>query len=187
LDINPNENDSYVLHGVQDVVSVGEYGGIEYLALKLDPTTKSFSKEEKELVTVGLGVVEYLRDAAKNVEKIHELKDELKFQGESLTKVLGEKAEMRSKLDAALSALSQKPLTQEEEPKLKGTLVERLKPWFKWYQILTALGGYAVAPWILQYANIQVEYPITTYFAAFFAVLGFFIIPIGRKIFGRWL
>lgn len=187
LDVNPNENDSFILHGVQDVVSVGEYSGIEYLALKLDSETKQFTKDEKELASIGLGIVEYLRDAAKNVEKIHNLNEEIKFQKECYDKVWKQNGELRSENDGLKGAASIRPLTQEEGPKVKPTLVEKLKPWFKSYQLLTAIAGYLIAPWILTYSNVYLEYPLTTYFAAFMSVVGFFIIPIIRKIFGRWL
>jgi len=187
MDVDPNQNDSYIIHGVQDVISKGEYGGLQVLGLKIDPQTKSFSELEENLMEIGLDIVKYITNAAKNVEEIYELKDELKFTKESLKKGLDERAEMRSKLDRAMSALSQKPLTQSEEVKLKGTFVEKMKEWFRPIQLITALAAFLLAPYILTWMNVQVEYPITSYFAALVTILGFFIIPIGKKIFGRWL
>lgn len=187
MDVDPNQNDSYIIHGVQDAISVGEYGGLQFLGLKLNPETKSFSEDDKKLMRTGLEIVKYITDAAKNVEKIYELKDELKFTKESSKKGLEERAEMRSKLDRAMSALSQKPLTQSEEVKLKGTFVEKMKEWFRPIQLITALAAFLLAPYILTWTNVRVEYPITSYFAALVTILGFFSIPIGKKIFGRWL
>lgn len=187
MDVDPNQNDSYLIHGVQDAVSVGEYGGLQFLGLKINPETKAFSEDDKKLMRTGLEIIKYITNAAKNVEQIYELKDELKFTKETLKTTYEKIAEMRSKLDRAMSALNQKPLTQSEEVKLKGTFVEKMKEWFRPIQLATAFASFLLAPWILTWTNIQVEYPISAYFTALVTILGFFSIPIGKKIFGRWL
>jgi hypothetical protein len=52
---------------------------------------------------------------------------------------------------------------------------------------VTGLAGYLLAPYVIQLAGWQVVPPVTTYFAAGMTALGFFIIPLGKKLFGRWL
>jgi hypothetical protein len=184
--IDPDRKDSYILNDVEDVLYAGEWDGWNIYAVKLGTETIGFSDEEKKLVSNLAEGVKYLRDAAKNVEKIKAFKesyDDQVSENQKLVKALREK---ESKLDDALYALSQKPLTVEEVA-LKGGFREKIKEWFTWPQILTAVVGYLIAPYVLQFLQWDLQPPATTYFTAFITLIGFFFIPIARKLFGRWL
>jgi hypothetical protein len=186
-DSDPSQVGASIIHGVQDAMSVGKYAGFQILGLHLDPETKSFSEDEKKLMSVALDIVKYVRDAAKNTEQNFQLKEHVKFLEDSLDQSYRDMAQVRSKFDRSNSALSQKSLTQPEEVHLKGTFTEKVKQWFKPIQLLTALAGYLLAPYILIWTGLRLEYPVAVYFAAFTTVVGFFSIPIAKKIFGRWL
>lgn len=187
MDVDPTRNDAYIIHGVQDAISVGEWKGFKFLGLALNPGHTKLSPEEHTRFQLGVEAVKYLRDAAKNTLKIATLKDELEDTRSALEKTLKEKAEIRSKLDRALSALSQKTLTQPEEVKVKGAWRAKVKEWFNWPQFLTAAVAYLIAPHLLTWFNITLQPPGITYFVAFITIVGFFIIPVGKKMFGRWL
>lgn len=193
MDVDPDHNDSYIIHGAQDVVSAGEWNGFQFLAVKLDPETRSFNRAEDRVVEAGLGIVKYLKHAAKNVEKIHDLKEEVNYLKTDRDKARQEVAKVRSDLDRALSALSNKPLSVSDDVKVTGAWRSKAKEWF-WsspWQIATALAGYFSAPYIQSFLEtwqkIRLTPPTTTYFAAAVTVIGFFIIPVGKKLLGRWL
>lgn len=185
MDVNPNENDSYIIHDVKDVESVGDWNGKKFLGVKLNPETKKFSPEEKKWVNNSLEVVKYLRDAAKNVEKIHGLKEERDYYRDDRDKERIEKAKIRSERDRGVSALGQKPLTVPAEAKIPGGWKIKVKEWFSPVQLLTGALAYFSAPHLQIWLKLQLEPPFTTYFAALITVVGFFIIPIGKKLFGR--
>lgn len=196
FDVNPEDQKFmdvdkegvFHLHGIQDARSVGKWGDFEYFGLKLNPETLNFSKIEVDAIQVALMNTKFLSDAARNTGKISSLQEVIDSKERELTLERKEKAEMRSKLDRALSALSQRPLTQREEPQLKGGLRERLSKWgFTWWQLATAGLAYFIAPQIIKWSNVSFEEPELTYLVLGIALLGFFSIPIVRKVFGRWL
>jgi len=186
MDVDPKQNDSYIIHGVQDALSVGDFGGLKFIGVKLDPTSTCFSEKDEQALTTFLEASKYVRQAAANFNKIADLKRDRDDARETLEKELKEKGELRSKLDRASSALSIKPLTVENVA-VKGALQEKLKQWFTWPQLLTAAVGYLASPYIIKATAMTIEPPVTTYFAAFCAFVGFFIIPVGKRLFGRWL
>jgi len=129
----------------------------------------------------------YARDTAKNIEKIHDLKEERDYYREDRDRERSAKAKERSLKDRALSALGIHPLTVPSEVKVPGVWRSKVKEWFNWPQVLTAAIAYMLAPYIQSWLNLTLTPPTTTYFAALVTVIGFFIIPIGKKLFGRWL
>jgi len=186
MDVAKDRPNSFLIQGVQDVCSAGEWGGFKFFGVKLSKEVKPFSDEERKRFEAVLEVSMYVRDAAKNTGKIAHLKDELKDARIELERLWKDKAELRSKHDRSLHALSQKLLTQTET-ELKGAWRDKIKEWFTWPQLVTGLAGYLLAPYIIQFGGWQIVPPVTTYFAAGMAALGFFFIPIGKRLFGRWL
>lgn len=187
IDIDPNQNDSYIVHGVQDVMLGGESSKFQFLGVKLNPTAQSFTKDERKLMKLGLGTVKVLEDAAKNTEKIRNLKEERDYYEEQYHGQTQKTAGQRSRADRAESALGQKSLTVSEDVKVAGAWRAKAKEWLNWPQVLTAIIAYMLAPYIQGWLNLTLTPPTTTYFAAFVTVVGFFVIPIGKKMFGRWL
>lgn len=187
LAVDTRYRDGRILNGVQDVHGAGEWDGMEFYAVRLGSEPTLFSDEERKIVEVVSEGVKYLREAAKNTQKIAGMREENKDLKGSLDKTLKEKAEYRSKLDRALSALSQK-LLSTEGVEVKTGLIPKLKQWFTLPQCLTALIGYfIVVPVLIQVANLDLQPPATTYFAAVVTVICFFIIPLGKRVFSRWL
>jgi hypothetical protein len=186
MDAAKDRPNSFLIQGVQDVCSAGEWGGLKFFGVKLSKEVKVFTDGDRKRFSAVLDVCMYLRDAAKNTSKIAFLKEENKDQRTHIDIILKTLAEMRSKLDRASHALSQKPLTQIET-EIKGAWKDKIKEWFTWPQLVTGLAGYLLAPYIIQFAGWQVVPPVTTYFAAGMTALGFFIIPLGKRLFGRWL
>jgi len=180
------ERQGLLLHGVQDAHSEGVEGGFEFIGIKLNPELAEFNDVELERYQTAMQHIKYLKDAAMNKERIATLVDQLEAVERELAIERRDTAEIRSKYDRALNALDQKPLTVLEEPKLKPSIRELVKEWFSWPQIGVAAIAYLLAPNILTWAKIQLKEPDRTYAQLGIAVFGFFIIPIGRKIFGRW-
>jgi len=180
-----------LIHHVQDAWTVGEHNGFEFVKVKLDSTTHPFSKEEMDKADAQMITVKFLERAAKNTFKITELKEQLNYTETALETEREAKANMRSVLDRAASALGQKPLTQPEEVKLKGVWREKIKTWFTLPQFGTAIIGFLVAPQILtvisSYTGVMYEYPTSSIILAAITAFGFFSIPIFKKMFGRWL
>jgi len=176
-----------ILHGVQDAKPLGVFGKFSYVGITLNPEVKTFGETEEAEMDAVMENIMYLRDAAVNTEKIAGLQEEVGDKRRTLKTMQNELATMRSKLDRAVSALGQKPLTQREEPKLKGTVTQRLKEWFSPWQLFSGLAGYFVAPYIVQYAGWELLPPMTTYFTAFVTIVGFFAIPVLKRLLGRWL
>lgn len=189
LSIDP-QGAGMILHGVEDCKSVGKYDGFEYLAIKLNADVKEYSDKEAKEVEVALGNLMFLRDAAKNIEKISHLQEAFDDKDRAHKKTLEKLRETSSKLDRALSAAGIKPLTQREEAKLKGGVTEKVKQlfWSTPWQLATALAGFLLAPYLVVWFGIRLEPPINMQiFSGFMAAVGFFVIPIGKKIFARWL
>jgi|GEM_PF-3308346 len=197
FDVNPEDQKFmdvdkegvFHLHGVQDARSVGEWDGFEYIGLKLNPETQAFSELETKAMTTALLNVKFLRDAATNKEKEHHLEERLDDKTRAHELTLKDLAETNSKLDRCQNALARHPLTQAKELKVKGDIKETVKSlfWSTPWQLATALIGYFIAPHLITWLKLELYPPEITYFTAFITALGFFIIPIGKKLLGRWL
>jgi hypothetical protein len=187
MDADPDKEDTYRIHGIQDMCSLGEWKGRHVVALKLNPETRTFTDDERKWVKSVGAFVKYLEDAAKNKLKLRELEDERNYFKESNEKKGKRIAEMRSDLDRGKSALGQKPLTVPESVKVPGAWREKMKEWFSWPQLLVAAIAYLLSPYILTWTGWNLTPPSTTYFAAFVTVVGFFLLPLAKKVFGRWL
>jgi len=192
MDEDPDRNDSYILgHGIEDVLSAGEYAGMKFLAVKLSSESHRLVTEEAEELGTLLDVCKYLRDAAKNTGKIAALKEELTDQKEEKEKLQKALRETESKLDDAAYALTQKPLTVEQLA-IPGGLKEKIKQWFTWQQFIVALIGYfVISPTVLSWLSTAYGYsitpPTTTYVTTLITIVSFFTIPMFKKLFGRWL
>jgi hypothetical protein len=188
LAIDPDRSDGYILNGVEDVVGGVEWKGMDFFGVKLGAEVHGFSEEDKQLVDMIVEGCKYLRDTARNTDKIHLLKEELQGEREAKEKAQKQGAEMRSKLDAALYALEQKLLSVEKSELPLG-LKQVVKRWFgdpiQW--ILAGVGFFFVGPYLLQGLAWNWQPPMTTYFAAFVAFLLFFAPPVLKRLFGRWL
>ena len=188
LAIDPDRSDGYILNGVESVIGGVEWKGMRFFGVKLGSEVHDFSDEDKKVVDTIVEGAKYLRDAARNTDKIHLLKEELQGERETKEKAQKQTAELRSKLDAALYALDQKPLSIEKVELPLG-LKQTVKRWFgdpiQW--ILATVGFFFVGPYLLQGLAWNWQPPMTTYFAAFIAFLFFFAPPVLKRLFGRWL
>lgn len=194
LDVDPAQDDSYILgRGIQDAITVGEWNGFQFTGVKLDPSTKQLSSDERQKFEVVLEISKYVRDAARNTERIRYIRDERDDARLAFEKEVKDKAKIRSECDRAVSALGQKPLTQPEGVKVPGAWKAKVKEWFaNPWQIAVALLFYFVVSPLLQSSlcsqfGWDLQPPMSHVFGAFIAVVGFFAIPFARKIFGRWL
>ncbi len=186
MDVDTEGGGLYV-HGVQDAYTKGTEGGFEFIGVKLNEKLAEMNEEEQERYDTGLEFIKYLPDAARNLERlliVTEERDALKRQ---LWQEREDTAQVRSLCDRLASALDQKPLTVLEMPKVKTTISEIVKQWFSWKQLLVALAAYLLAPNILALLHVELKEPEHTYAILGVTVIGFFLIPIGRKIFSRWL
>lgn len=188
MDIDPTQNDAYVIHGVQDVVPAGEVGGVKFLGVSLDMTTTALDEKRLEEFKVIMEIASNLKDAATNTYKIQQLKQENDDLGGALNKELGEKAKIASELYRCKSALAKETLTPPPTVALPGALGQKLKSWFSWPQFLIAGIAYLMSGQIMVFAGLgYLEPPFTTVVSAFITLIGFFIMPIAKKLFGRWL
>lgn len=188
LAVDPDRSDGYILNGVEDVIDAGEWKGMCFYGVKLSSELNGFSDEDKRFVDTVVEGTKYLRDVARDTDKIHLLKDEVNSEREAKEKAQKQSAELRSKLDAATYALGQKPLSQEKVELPLG-VKEAVKHWFgNPMQWLLGFVGFAfVGPYLLQYLQYNWQPPMTTYFSAGVAVLFFFAPPVLKRLFGRWL
>lgn len=188
MDIDPTQNDAYVIHGVQDVVPAGEVGGVKFLGISLDTTTTALDEKRLLEFKVVMEVASNLKDAATNTYKIQQLKQENDDLRGALDKELGEKAKISSELYRAKSALAKETLTPPPTVALPGALGHKLKSWFTWPQFLIAGVAYLMSGQIMVFAGLgYLNPPYTTVLSAFITLVGFFILPVGKKLFGRWL
>ena len=188
MDIDPSQNDAYVIHGVQDIVPAGEVGGVKFLGISLDTTTTPLDENRLNEFKVVMEIASNLKDAAVNTYKIAQLKTELEDTKSALGKELGDKAKLSSELYRAKSALAKETLTPPPTVVLPGALGQKLKAWFTWPQFLIAAVAYLTSGQIMVFAGLgSLEPPLTTVVSAFITIIGFFVLPLGKKIFGRWL
>jgi len=188
MDIDPTQNDAYVIHGVQDVVPAGEVGGAKFLGISLDTSTTPLDEKRLDEFKTIMEMASNLKDAAINTYKIAQLKTELEDTRSALDKELNEKAKMSSTLYRCKSALSKETLTPPPTVALPGALGQKLKAWFTWPQFLIAAIAYLMSGQIMVFAGLgNLQPPLTTVVSAFITLIGFFILPFGKKIFGRWL
>ncbi len=179
------------VHGVKDCVSIGKSDGWEYIGVKLSKEGSSLLEAERKNFDTFLTIGRHLRLAAENIGVLHFLKDKVKVLDDLLMGEREKHAETRSKLDRALSALEQKPLSTTGEAKLPGGFGEKLKGWFTWPQLAGALAGYLssgpIMQWLESTQGWSITPPMTTYVTLMITIAGFFSIPAFRKLFGRWL
>lgn len=187
------DREGFLMHGIQDCRSVGEYGGFEYLGIKLNEKLSAFTPEEEKRFDTALNYLKHLKDAARNKEEISFLKEQYEGKERQVVLLLKDNAQLTGKLDRALSALSRKLLTRpaEEIEGIKGGFKEVVKRYFTWWQVLTGISAFLMAPQIISFISkwrgIMFTETQTSWFVALITVIGFFAIPIGRKLFGRWL
>lgn len=176
------------IQGIRDCVQCGEYDGFTVIGVKLSVEQSVLTEKERNNYELRLEGVSFLRLASENLGKIKWLNDRLKTLDILLDHERAEHAQARSKLDRAVSALEQKTLSTTGEARVPGTVVQKLKEWFTWPQLITAAAFYfIVSPLLMSVFFSSATPPTTTYITAFITVIGFFIIPIFKKIFGRWL
>lgn len=176
------------IYGIRDSTARGEQDGFKLIGVKLSPEVFKFTEEERKWTDLRLEAAAFLRIASENLGKIKFLHERNKSLDSLLEEERGKHAETRSKLDRALSALEQKTLSVPEGIKVPGAFVQRLKEWFTWPQLLSAGGFYFIVSPLLMSAFFNTATPpTTTYITAGITIAGFFIIPVFRKIFGRWL
>lgn len=188
LALNPERRDGYVLSGVQDVIDGGDWSGMHFFVIKLSADFQLFNDKDKEYTESICEATKYLRDAARNVDRIKLLKDELIGEREEKEKAQKLAAKLRSMYDGACYALSQKPLSVEK-PEVPFALKAAVQKWFgsplQW--VLGIAGFFFVGPYLLLALNYNWQPPLTTYFSVVVGVLLFFAIPGLKKVFGRWL
>lgn len=187
MDVDPYTQNGRIITGVQDAVSGGKVQGATVIAVKLSTETQTFSDDQKKQIDGLIRVAEYLRDAAVNTFKISDLKRNLDHVTKDRDKIRNELAETNAVKDRAVSALGKKPLTQPEGAKVPGEFAAKLKEWFSGWQVAIAIVAYLVAPYIARAANLPLDPNMNAYFNIAVAAFGFLMIPIGRKLFGRWL
>jgi hypothetical protein len=184
------KHQSRLIHHVQDAWSVGEYNGFECVWVKLDASSQPFTANEMLLADQEARCLSFLEEAAKNTRKISALQKLVGYLEKQLGLEQEAKAKMRSERDRAKSALGQKSLS-EGEVQLKGAFRQQLKEWFSLPQIATEVAGFLAAPHIIgyisSYTGVIYEYPVSALLVAAITGVGFFIIPIGKKLLGRWL
>jgi hypothetical protein len=182
LEAEPAAKDLY-LHGVQDCAIIGERNGFDFLHFKLNPTTKTYTDDERKSAQVCGESIMLLRDAAYSVKRINVLETMIQDKDRAYEKVSSELGQKSALLDKAVEALHQKPLSTEGEYKPKGEWREALNKWFSWPQALTGLLAYIVAPVIIPRLGWPTQPPAVTYATAFITVIGFFLIPILTQLY----
>jgi hypothetical protein len=174
---------------IQDCGIEGEYGGFVWYWAKLDKTAVAASAPESEERQSEIAGAKYIRLAAANSEAIRITKEELKITHDQLDQERREKAEMAQECGALKSALAIRTLTPgEEPPKIQNGFIAKAKTWFEtpWQFVLAGV-AYFVSPFIVSLFGSAIP-PTSTAFATLaITVLGFFLIPFAKKVFGRWL
>lgn len=179
------------VYGVKDSVERKEHDGFTVIGVKLTPEEAKLTQDERKNYDLRHEGVSYLRLAAENLGKIKFLAERLKSLDDLLHDERKKHAETRSKLDRALSALEQKTLSTTGEAKVPGGFVQKVKEWFTWPQLITAAVAYfssgPIIQWLSSSQGLVIQPPITTYVTLMITIAGFFIIPVVKKVFGRWL
>ena len=183
-----NEEAPLYIGPVQDARSVGKWDGFEWVGVKLGEKTAAFTDEEGSALSAMMDLLKYERVAANSKETIKFLKEQAETEKAAKIHEMEEKAKMRSLLDRSLSFNAQKIFSvTPEQAKMGGALGAKLKQWFTWPQLICAGIGYLVSPQIIGQFQPGMSPPNTTYVTALITVVAFFIIPVGKKVFGRWL
>ena len=182
------EHGEFLLHGIQDVKKVQEgKKGWEIIGFKLSEKRTKFTEQEEKVFASVLDNFSVIRKAAESKELITVLEDDVR-RLTGLTDEMGQTIrEVSSDRDGWRKIADKKNLLESREVKIPGQLREKLKEWFTWPQVITAGLAYFLAPHILVFANLQLNEPEITYAVLLVSLVGFFIIPVGKKLFGRWL
>jgi hypothetical protein len=172
---------------VQDCLNVMGTDG-EYIFAKLSTESHPFTDEEREHDSVLIRTMSYTALAAESRGKIKFLEDRNKTVEDQLSLERQKNAQLSSKSDMALSALDQHSLARPESNKMPGTFMPKVKEWFGTpWQLVTMVIAYFISPLIMTLFSNNIAPTSTAYVTLAITVLGFFIIPFVKKVFGRWL
>jgi hypothetical protein len=171
---------------VQDCGSQGVYDKFEWIWVKLDKESKPFPPDVLPHLQVELETLKFMRQSATNISKLKVSEERNKALEEKSDRDNRLIAETTAKLDRALDMGKQQLLSQGPAGmKPPGTTIQSLKQWFSPWQFLIAVLAYLLAPWIIQTISPESSPPATSYLAIVIAVIGFFLLPFAKKLFGR--
>lgn len=160
------------IHGVQNCKDLGEQEGFRWITVTLQGS-KTVNPQNPHVESM-----KYLVRAARNLERIKFLQDEVEFYKEELAATQKELARERSEKERAKRALGQKPLTQEEVPEIKAGWRQAAKRFFSIQQVAACILVYFVTPEILKWANLQLDQTVLSIIVGLATVATFFIVPI---------
>jgi hypothetical protein len=173
---------------VQDCETKEGPDGFQYIFAKLNTETKPFTEQERQDGLVVMEGAAYTPLAAESRGKIKFLEDRNKTVESQLNVEREKNAELSGKLDTALGALDQHSLARPESNKMPGRVMPKVKEWFGTpWQLVTAGIAYFVSPFIMTLVSNSIPPTSTAYVTLAITVLGFFFIPLIKKVFGKWL
>lgn len=164
------------IHGVQDCIDLGEEEGFHWLTIKLKETNPITQQERKLFMFNGTNA-KYLMRAAKNLEQIKFLQDEVEFLREELSATQKELAKERSEKERAKRALAQKSLTEEEAPEIKAGWKQIAKRFFSIPQIATCVIVYFLTPEILRRIGVILDQTGLSIVVGVATIATFFLYP----------
>jgi hypothetical protein len=174
---------------VKDCESFKGDGEFEFISAKLTMESSPFTEDQRRHEGIVLEGMAYSRDAASNLARMKFLEDRVKTLEGRDEELNSKLSKVSSEKDELLTGASIHSLLSREPLKPSHAFGPVAKQWFgDWKQVVLAAVGYLViAPLVISSFVANATPPTTNYLTIGITIVSFFAMPIGKKLFGRWL